>query len=273
MLPRARALAALLVALGALVTLALGVVPAAGLWPARLALLFLLPLAASVAATWLLPREPGREGASVQLSGTARFLPILAAAIALDSLPFGIGRLLGWTNVAWADPSHLERRWGAFALAIPLTIAAATLGSEWALRARLWEVVERAGRPRQAALLSCGAGAVLALPAVVPGFVAASAPYAAAALATALLREATALALFRRGGLFVAGAWRGTLVAVEAFALGDANAFWSPLARQVAISPLFYLLRVAGPLVALVVVVRAARRRSPESASSALGNL
>jgi len=266
MLPRARALAALLIALGALVTLALGLVPAGGRWPARLALLLVLPLAASIAATMLLPREPGREGASVRISGTARFLPILAAAIALDTLPFAIGRLLGWTNVAWADPSHLARRWAAFAFAIPLTIAAATLGSEWALRARLWEVVERAGRPREAALLSCFAGALLALPAVLPGFAAASAPYAAAALATALLREATALTLFRRGGLFVAGAWRGTLVALEAFAFGDAHALWSPLARLESSPPHFYLLRVAGPLAALVVVVRGARRALLESA-------
>ena len=264
MLARARALAALLVALGALVTLAVGLVPSAGRWPARLALLFLLPLAASVAATRLLPREPEREGASVQITGTARFLPILAAAIALDALPFGIGRLLGWTNVAWADFSG--RRWAAVVLAIPLTIAAATLGSEWALRARLWEVVERAGRRREAALLSCGAGALLALPAIAPGFVAATAPYAAAALATALLREATALALFRRGGLFVAGAWRGTLIAFEAFALGDARAFWSPLAHLESSQPRFYLLRVAGPLAALVVAVLGARDAPRESA-------
>jgi hypothetical protein len=266
MLARARALAALLAAAGVLATLALGLVPAAGRWPARLALLFVLPLVVSVAATLLLPREPGREGASVRIAGTARFHPILAAAIALDTLPFGVGLLLGWTNVAWADPSHLARRWAAVALAIPLTIAAATLGSEWALRARLWEAMARAGRPREAALLSCAAGSLLALPAIAPGFVAASAPFAAAALVTALLREATALTLFRRGGLFVAGAWRGTLVAFEAFALGDAYAFWSPLARLASNLPLFYLLRVAGPLAALVVVVMAVRRAPQESA-------
>ena len=263
MLARARALAAILLGTGALVTLAIGFVPTAYRWPARLGLLFALPLAASIAATLLLPRESGRQGASVRIAGTARFHPILLAAIVLDLLPFGAGALLGWVDLTWVDPPQLPRRLLAVALALPLTIAAATLGSEWALRARLWEVLARAGRPREAALLSCAAGVLLALPAVTPGFAVASAPFVAAALATALAREATALVLFRRGGLFVTGAWRGTLVALEAFALGDAYAYWSPLARAFANGAPFYLLRLAGPVAALILVV-AASRRAPQ---------
>lgn len=264
MVPRARALAALLILTGALVTLALAVVPGAGRWPARLALLFGLPLVASITATRLLPREAGRQGASVRIAGTGRFHPILAAAIGLDLLPYGIGLLFGWSNVAWADPAHPARRLLAVPLALPFTIAAATLGSEWALRARLWETLTRAGRPREAALLSCVAGTLLALPAVAPGFVIASPPFAVAALATALAREITALTLFRRGGLFVAGAWRGSLVALESFALGDWRAFWSPAARMVSNEAIFYALRVAGPLAALGLVLAAARRDGEE---------
>jgi hypothetical protein len=241
------------------VTLALGLVPGEGRWPARVALLFALPFAASVAATVLLPREPGRQGASVRIAGTARFLPVVAAAIVLDLAPLVAGTLLGWANVARAASAHPSLRLMLGGLALPLTIAAATLGSEWALRARLWETISRAGRPREAALASCAAGTLLALPAFLPGFAVPSAPFAFAAVLTAALREAAALALFRRGGLFVVGAWRGALVAIEAFAFGDWNFFWSPFARLVSNEAPFYLVRVAGPIAALLLVVATSR--------------
>ncbi len=266
MLPRSRFLTALLIALGALVTLALGQVPVEGRWPARLALLFALPFAASVAATLLLPREPGREGESVRIAGTARFHPVLAGAILLDLAPLVAGALLGWATVARVPSAHPALRLLLTAVALPLTIAAATLGSEWALRARLWATMARAGRPREAALASCAAGTLLALPALLPGFTAPAAPFACAIVLTVVLREATALALFRRGGLFVVGAWRGTLVAIEAFALGEGSAFWSPFARLESKEAIFHLVRATGPLAALLLVTLSSRRATSEPA-------
>jgi hypothetical protein len=257
---RARLLALVLAALALAATAATGVVSPGFAWPMRLALLFALPLAVSIAATVLLPREPGREGASIRVAGTARFHPLIALALVLDLGAIGAGYALDWATLADGDAALEARKLVVLLLALPLTIAAATLGTEWALRARLWETLARAGRRREAALLSIAAGVLLCLPALVPGFEVADPAYVASGLAVALLREATAIVLFRAGGLFVVGAWRGTLVALETFGLGGGHGDDFPLANFVSSEPRFYLLRVAGAVLALVAVVVAERR-------------
>ena len=261
-MPRARTLFLVLVLLGVAATVGCGVVPRALLWPARLALVFGLPFAASIAATLLLPRESGREGASVKVAGTSRFLPVIALAIALDLGAVGAGFGLGLVSFAFGAQAHEPFKLFVAALALPFTIAAATLGTEWALHARLWESLSRAGRPREATLAALAAGVALAVPASAPGFSAHDNVFVAAGVTLALLREATALALFRAGGLFVAGAWRGALVGLEAFALGDRSSFLLPLATYVSSEPRFYLVRVAGGAAALLVVLGACRRRA-----------
>ena len=261
-MPRARALAVVLVALAAAATWLCGLTPPAWGWPARLALLFVLPFAASVAATLLLPREPARQGASVKVLGTARFLPIVGAAILLDLGAIGAGYALGFVTFTYGDQSLEAHKLLAVPLALPFTVAASTLGTEWALRARLFDAPRRAGQPGEGALLSIAAGTALALPALAPGFEIADGAFFAGGVAVALLREALALALFRGGGLFVAGAWRGALVAVEAFGLGDWNAFYFPMANYVTSDPRFYWIRAAGPLAAFALVALFARRRN-----------
>ena len=258
---RARRLAALLVALALAATWACGLISTALQWPARLALLFALPFAASIAATLLLPREPRREGASARIAGTARLHFVVAAAIALDLGAIGVGYGLGWATLTYGDQSLHAHKLLAVPLALPFTLAAATLGTEWALHARLWEALARAGRRSEASVLAVFAGVALSLPALVPGFRIDEPAFVAGGIALALLREATALALFRTGGLFVAGAWRGTLVALEAFGLGDWNSFYFPMANYVTSEPLFYLLRVAGGAAALAAVLALTRRR------------
>jgi hypothetical protein len=257
---RARLLALLLVLLAAAATLGCGLVPHALFWPARLALLFLLPFAASVAASLLLPREPQREGRSARVLGTARFHLLIAAAILLDLGAIGAGYALGWTTFTYGEQALEAHKLLAVPLALPFTIAAATLGTEWALHARLWESLAHGGRRREAAALAVGCGVALAVPALAPGFVAVEPAFLVAGLALALLREVTALELFKSGGLLVAGAWRGSLVALEAFGLGDWNSFYFPMANYVTSEPLFYPLRVAGGAAALLLVLVAARR-------------
>jgi hypothetical protein len=257
---RARILALVLVALGLAATALVGALPPRFAWPVRLALLFALPLAASIAATLALPREPRREGASIRVAGTARFHPLIGLALLLDLGAIGVGYALGWITFSHGETTLEAYELLAIPLALPFTIAAATLGTEWALRVRLWETLARTGRGSEASALSIGAGVVLALPALAPGFEVVDPSFFASALAVAALREAIALSLFRSGGLFVVGAWRGTLVALEAFGLGDRYGYYLPLASFVGSEPRFYLLRVVGPALALVAVTLAERR-------------
>jgi hypothetical protein len=257
---RVRQLAFVLVALGLAATAAAGAAPPTWRWPARFALLFGLPLAASVAASLLLPRERGREGSSARVAGTGRLHALIAAAILIDLAPIGIGYLLGWTTFTFGEQALEARKLLAVPLALPFTIAAATLGTEWALRARLYEVGLRAGHAADAARLSVVAGTALALPFVAPGFEAASVGVLLSWLAITILREATSVVLFRAGGLLPVGAWRGSLVAIEAFGLADWSLFHFPMANYVSSEPAFDALRVAGPAAALALVALAARR-------------
>lgn len=261
---RCRALAVALVALGAFATFAAGAASPALRWPSRLALLFALPFLASVVATLLVRPEPGVLGKSARIAGTARFHLRIAAVVAIDMAAVGVGYAAGWITFTFGERLLEAHKLLAVPLALPFTIAAATLGTEWALHARLFDPLSRAGRGGEGALLAIAAGVALALPAIVPGFVVTDGAFVVGALALAALREATALLLFRAGGLFVAGAYRGTLMAIEAFGLGDWSSYWFPMANYVTSEPRFYLLRVGCGALALLLLIafeqRAARR-------------
>jgi len=258
---RVRLLGFALVALATAAIFAAGMAPPALRWPMRLAIVFALPFAAGVVASLLLPRSPKRLGRSVRVRGTLRFHPLILAAVLLDLGAIGLGYALGWTTFTFGDQTLEAWKKLAVPLALPFTIAVATMGAEWALHARLWGVGARQGRRREATCWALAAGVALASPSIVPGLAVAERGFVVAALAVALAREATALQLFRAGGLFPAGAYRGTLLAVDAFGLNDWHAFFFPLANYVTSEPLFYTLRVAGPLLALVLVASTARPR------------
>lgn len=262
---RHRQLALLLVALAALATLGAGLVPGPLLRPARIGLLVGLPLVAGALASVLLPRSEKRLGRSARVRGTSRFHLLLAGALALDLGAVGVAYALDWVTFTYGDQVLEAWKLVVLPVALPFTIAAATLGAEWALHARLWEVTARSAGERRATALALACGVALAVPALAPGFRVSDESFVIAGLAVALLREATTLALFRRGGLFVAGAYRGTLLALEGVGLGDWHAFYFPIANWVSSAPGFYPLRVAGPLAALLLVVALARPR-PDTA-------
>lgn len=259
-----RLLALALVALGVVATFVAGATPPAFLWPARLGLVFALPFVAGVVASLLLPRSPRRVGRSVRVRGTSRFHLLILAAVGLDLAAIGVGYLMDWATFTYGDQTLAAWKRLAVPLALPFTVAVATLGSEWALHARLWSVGRRQGRPVEAVAWALGCGVVLALPAIAPGFRRLDDGFLVAALAVALLREATSLLLFRSGGLFVAGAYRGTLVAIEAFGLSDWHGFYFPLANYVSSEPAFQILRVAGPLAAMLFIATSAKPRGEE---------
>lgn len=260
-----RLLGLALVALAAVTVFAAGAAPPALGWPLRLAIVFALPFAAGVVASLLLPRSPQRLGRSVRVRGTLRFHPLILGAVLLDLGAIGLAHALGWVTFTYGDQTLHAWKGLAVLLALPFTIAVATMGYEWALHARLWGVGVRQGRRREATCWALAAGVALASPTFLPGFVVAERGFVAAALVVALSREATALLLYRAGGLFPAGAYRGTLLAVDAFGLGDWYGFFFPLANYVSSEPWFYLLRVAGPLLALGLVAAIARPRRDEA--------
>jgi hypothetical protein len=258
---RVRTLGAALAALALAAVLLAGWAPPALRWPARLGLLFGLPLLAAIAATIALPRSAKRLGSSARVAGTGRYALLLGAAIAVELGAIGAGYGLGWATFTFGDATLEAWKLAAVPLALPFAIAAATLGTEWALHARLWTVAARESSPEAASFLAVGLGVALALPGIVPGFDVVDSAYVGSAVAVALLREATALRLFRSGGLFVAGAYRGVLVAIEAFGLADWYSFWFPVANYVSSVPTFYSLRTLGAAAALALVLAATRRR------------
>jgi hypothetical protein len=262
---RVRTLALLLVTLAVAATAGAGLARGGALWPARLALLFLLPMAAGAIATLLLPRSAKRLGSSAKVLGTGRFHALVAGVILLDLAAIGVGYLLGWATLTYGEQALHARKLLAVPLALPFTIAVATLGSEWALHARLWEVAARRSDATTASILAVGVGTALALPVILPGFDVVDRGFVASAIAVALLREIVALRLFRTGGLFVAGAYRGTLLALEGFGLADWHSFLFPLANYVSSTPAFPLLRVVGPAVGVALLFALTRRRAPES--------
>ncbi len=204
----------------------------------------------------------GREASTARVAGTGRLHGWIAAAIALDLAPIGLAVALGWTALALGDPMQVARRVLLFLLVLPFAIAAATLGGEWALHARLLAPAERAGRPGEGVLLALAAGLALALPVLSPGLRVPVVDLALAAAGVVLLREAAAIVLFRAGGLLPAGAWRGTLAAVDALLLAD----WSPwrawIEAPAAVAAGFAPLRLLGPAAALALLALAARRRA-----------
>jgi len=258
---RVRRLALILVALGAAASLAVAVWPARWAPLARLGLLLGLPFLVGVVATLVLPRSPRRLGQSARVRGTSRFHAVIAGGLALDLGAFWVAARLDWAAIEPLGASLPLWRIALFVLALPLCVAVGTLGLEWALHARIWSFGRRQGAAGEAVGWALVAGVALAAPALAPAWRNPEAMLVVyGGLGVALARELTLLLLFRSGGIFVAGAYRGTLLAVDALGLGVATAFYRPVLLVVARLPVFHLLRLGGPLLALALVALAARR-------------
>jgi len=256
-----RSLFAALVALGLAVTALAGLVPARLEVPWGWALLLFVPLTAGALGSLLVhPRRRRlRFPAEVRVP-SLHHLPLVAALVALDVGAIALGERLGWCEVIVPESARDALRAAAIFLGLPIAFFVAVHGWEWGLRARLYGPWSRRGTPRMAAVATVLAGIALALPTLVPGFRPQPRAYLAAALVTALAREATALRLFRRSGVLLSGAYRGFLLGFEALVLADLAAAGSAAAFYRADDPRFYPLRAALPLGAWLVATLWCRR-------------
>ena len=249
-MPGSRSLATLLVALGLAATAALGAVPRGGEPWARVALLFLLPLAVGALAT-LRVRPARRRSFPAEVAvPSLRYLPFVLVLLAVDAAPVALGAATGAFTLAAGAPALSAARAVAILLALAAIGFVWTVGWEWGLRARLYGPWAAAGRPRRAFVASVVAGTALSLPAIAPGFAIAEPDYFLAALAAAALREAIAVRLYRRAGILLSGAFRGLAAGFEALVAADRLSFWRPAALYAATAPAFELLRPAGPAAA-----------------------
>jgi len=265
---RVRRLALLLIGLGLVATTGVGLWPPLWTGPARMGLLLGLPFVVGVLSTLLLPRSPRRLGQSARVRGTSRFHLVIAAGLALDLGAIVLAARLGLASIETVASPLPGWRIAAFFVVLPLTIAVATLGLEWALHARIWSYGRRQGAPRESVGWALAAGVALAVPALAPALgPPVAAAFAACALGVVLAREITLLLLFRAGGLFVAGAYRGTLLAVDALGLGLAASFYRPAFVALARSPEFFLVRFGGAVLALLLVAVVVRRDTPSDVS------
>jgi hypothetical protein len=239
---RVSALALVLVALGVGVAALAGEVGVAGRAALRWAALLGLPLAAGLAGVLLVPR-PARRA----LAGKRRPALLAAALVVLDLAPIGIGFLLHQLTFTYGDQTLAAGRLLAVAVGLPSLVVVTIAGWERGLRERLYGAAAAAGSPGRGALLSVAAGFALSLVAFLPGFEAMDRGFAAAAGATAILREATAVRLWSAGGSAVSGLYRGTLAGIEGLVLADWASFWFPSANFVSSDASFAWLRVAGP--------------------------
>jgi len=250
-----RSLLAALVAFGLAVTALAGFVPPELEVPWGWALLLFVPLTAGALGSLLVhPRRRRlRFPADVRVPAL-HHLPLVGVLVALDLGAIALGDRLGWCAVALPASSRDVLRAATIFLGLPVAFFVAVHGWEWGLRARLYGPWSRRGSAATAAVASVLAGVALALPSIAPGFAAVPKAYLAAALATALAREATALRLFRRSGVLLSGSYRGFLLGFEALVLADAAGAGSAAALYRADDPRFYLLRAALPLLGWLVV-------------------
>ncbi len=255
---------AALLALGIVAILLAGAVPASLRGPAAWGALFLVPLIAGALGTALVRpwRRPSAR-AEVQVP-TLPHAPMVVALILIDGAALGLGHALGWVSFSPAGAALSPLRLAVGVLALPAVMFVAVIGSEWALRARLYAAWAALGRPRTGAAAAVLAGVALAAAAVVPGFRLADRAFVVAALTCLAAREIAAVALYRRAGVLLSGTFRGAIAGLEALVLGDRLAAWAPAATYAASAPEFYALRaataVAAAALALFWVARLTRR-------------
>lgn len=224
----------------------------------RLLLLWALPAAVYLGARFTVGRRPVK----LALASVAGVLPWIAAALALDFAPLGVGHLAGWLTFTYGDQALAASRVTTALWALPLLVLVSIRFTEGALRGALFAGLEQGVGARAAWIVSAACGALLALPVLAPGFVPIDSPYLAAGAVVAVARELVAIALFRKAGLVVAGIYRGVLAYVEGYAAGDWLSPLLPSATYVSSNDAFHALRAAGPLAAAALVVFLARRRA-----------
>lgn len=190
-------------------------------------------LAAPAASRW---RPTG--GAFVRL------LPFCAAAFACDQGFLGIGHLLGWITFTFGEQRLVSHPLVAAAWGLPLCLLVGVVCYERALRGRILAgAADRFGIVA-AATVSGATGLTLALPGILLGTSFPDRPYVAAAVVTAVCREAASCVIFLSGGgILLAGLYRGWLLYFEGFVLNDVNALFFPMANYTSSEPRLYLLR------------------------------
>lgn len=223
----------------------------------RMALLWALPAAVFLCGRFTF----GRGRAPHSFAAALRRLPWIAVAIGLDLAPIGAGFLLDWLTFTYGDQTLAATRARTALWALPLLVVVGIRFWEGTLRGALYEGAKANLGGRAAFALSLGAGVLLALPALAPGFVPLETPFFAAGVATALCRESVTLLLYRDAGLVAAGLYRGLLAYVDGYGIHDWSSPLFPSANYVTSTDQFYLLRVAGPLAALALIAFALRSR------------
>lgn len=239
-------LALVLVALGIGVAWLAGAVGAANRVALRWLVLLGLPILVGLLGVALVPRPR-----LASLSFDRRLALLAGALVALDLLPIGAGFMLHQVTFTYGDQTLAAGRILAVLIGLPALVVVTIFGWERGLRERLCGGAAAAGAPGWGAVLSIGAGAALSLVAFAPGFEPMDRSFAAAACGTALLREATAVRLWRAGGRALSGLYRGVLAGIEGLVIADWASFWFPSANFVSSDPLFAWLRLAGPALGL----------------------
>jgi hypothetical protein len=220
-----------------------------------------LPLAVLLLSFLLFPRL--LRPAEVAAGRSGRRLLLLAACLAalvIDQSFLAVGYFTHWATFTFAAggrPLAVTALW-----ALPACLFLGIWGWERALRGSLYTGWRRRLPAPAALVLSILAGAVLALPAVLPRGEVPDKAFVAAALAAVLCRELCFSLLFRHGGgLLVAGLYRGALLFIEAFVVTDWYGLFAPPFNYVAGGPLFYVVRTACALLAASVIVWVTRAR------------
>jgi len=244
---RVLALAWVLVVLGVGVAWLAGEVGAQGRVALRWLVLLGLPLLVGLAGILVVPLPP------LPRASFDRKLAFLAGAlVAVDLLPIGVGFLLHQVTFTFGDQTLAAGRLIAVLVGVPALVVVTVAGWERGLRERLCGGAIAAGRPAWGAPLAIAAGVALSLVAFAPGFEPMDRGFAWSAGGTALLREATAVRLWRSGGGFLSGLYRGALAGIEGVVIADWASFWFPSANFVSSDPRFAWLRLAGPALGLL---------------------
>jgi hypothetical protein len=255
-------LAVVLVALGIGVTGLAGSVGAVNRVALRWVVLLGLPILVGLLGAVLVPRPR-----LAPFSFDRRLALLAGALVVLDLLPIGAGFLLHQVTFTYGDQTLAAGRILAVVIGLPALVAVTIVGWERGLRERLCGGAAAAGAPGWGAVLSIGAGVALSLVAFAPGFEPMDRSFAAAACGTALLREATAVRLWRAGGRALSGLYRGVLAGIEGLVIADWASFWFPSANFVSSDPLFPWLRLAGPALGFLCAWSLARRASAAEAA------
>jgi hypothetical protein len=214
---------------------------------------FGLPLIALLAALLF---APPLAKAVADRASARRMLPWAGAVFAADQSFIGLAYLCGMVSFTYGAQTLMEHPFRALTWGLPVCLLLAAFGTERALRAVL-----PSGASAGTMTFSILCGTVAALPPILRGSPFVGAPFVAAGIATALLRETALLLLYLGGGgLVVSGLLRGAFMYLERFVITDTDSLWFPMAQVATSDPRFYLLRAGTAAAALTVAAWSMRR-------------